>query len=74
MDNVSDRAEAFSDTAEAVSKDDKTNIDDWKTKLSSILDEDEMFLLLFILGIFYVVYAIVKPSFAFTESNVSDEK
>ena len=74
MDNVSDRVEALSNTAEAVSKDDKTNVDDWKTKLSSILDEDEMFLSLFIPGIFYVVYAIFKSSFAFTDSNVSDEE
>ena len=48
--------------------------EDWKNKLSSAFNEDEIFYSLLVLGNFYVVYAIVKASFDVHDDSPDDEE
>ena len=48
--------------------------EDWKSKLSSAFNEDEIFYSLLVLGNFYVVYAIAKASFDVHDDSPDDEE
>ena len=53
---------------------DNNQKDSWKTKFSSVLNEDDILYSLFVLSLFYIVYAIVTAVFNAKDNNVSDEE
>ena len=59
---------------ESVMDKDVEKPENWKSKLSSAFNEDEIFYSLLILGNFYVVYAIVKSSFDVYDNSADDEQ
>ena len=51
------------DIQDGVNSEGNKKPDNWKNQLSTAFNEEEMFLSLIVLAIFYVIYAIVKASF-----------
>lgn len=66
--------EAKFEMSDHVNSEDNEKPDNWKNELSTAFNEEEMFLSLIILAVFYVIYAIVKASFDAHDNSTSDEE
>ena len=62
------------DIQNGVNSEDNKKPDNWKNQLSTAFNEEEMFLSLIVLAIFYVIYAIVKASFDAHDNSASDQE
>ena len=65
---------AVNDVIDGMNDDDTKKPENWKNQLSPAFNEEEIFYSLSVLGVFYVVYAVVKATFDVHDSGASDEE
>lgn len=64
----------MADLIDGMNSDSTKKPENWKNQLSPAFNEEEIFYSLSVLGVFYVVYAVVKASFHVHYSGASDEE